>query len=190
MPFLRAPTSRPIAATTSARDKASSTTARSRTTPNSHTAGLDDPADGGGHETWTNPESHDYKLEVTLPSSTPNAAEGKTATQQFTWEARNNRWGPAAPRLPSVSRRPGAELSSGKVESRGPSTPPPPSVRWRRSRCFSRSAGCWPPATGVLVERSDSMSPALLAGEIVVTRTVRPLEARRGEILTFTDPSH
>lgn len=58
--------------------------------PDTHTAGLDDPADGGGNETWANPESHAYKLEVTLPSSTPNAAEGKTATQQFTWEARNN----------------------------------------------------------------------------------------------------
>lgn len=46
-------------------------------------------------------------------------------------------------------------------------------------------------ATGhkVLIERSDSMSPALLAGDLVVTRAVRPLEARPGEIVTFEDPS-
>jgi hypothetical protein len=41
----------------------------------------------GGAATWTTGEQHVYKLEVTLQ---PNlAAQGKTATQTFTWEARN-----------------------------------------------------------------------------------------------------
>jgi hypothetical protein len=56
--------------------------------------GLVDPSNCGtppcAAEAWTNlPESHVYKLEITLPSSAPNAAQGKTATQTFTWEARN-----------------------------------------------------------------------------------------------------
>lgn len=41
-------------------------------------------------EAWTNvPETHTYKFEISLPSGTPNSAQGLTATQTFTWEARN-----------------------------------------------------------------------------------------------------
>jgi predicted ribosomally synthesized peptide with SipW-like signal peptide len=56
-------------------------------------AGLVDPTDCGSPpcaaEQWLDPETHVYKFEVTLQSSTPNAAQGLTATQDFTWEARN-----------------------------------------------------------------------------------------------------
>jgi hypothetical protein len=48
------------------------------------TAVVDPP---GGAATWTTGEQHVYKLEVTLQSNL--AAQGKTATQTFTWEARN-----------------------------------------------------------------------------------------------------
>jgi predicted ribosomally synthesized peptide with SipW-like signal peptide len=51
--------------------------------------GYDAPGIDDG-EVWTNPESHQYKFEVTLRSDAPNAAQGLNATQVFTWEARNN----------------------------------------------------------------------------------------------------
>ncbi|HEX9890833.1 MAG TPA: TasA family protein [Actinomycetota bacterium] len=37
---------------------------------------------------WTNGEAHVYKLSVTVQDD--NAAQGLTASQSFTWEARNN----------------------------------------------------------------------------------------------------
>jgi predicted ribosomally synthesized peptide with SipW-like signal peptide len=55
--------------------------------PDSYGAGLVDPT-SGSPETWTNPETHAYKFQVTLQDN--SAAQGKNATQQFTWEARNN----------------------------------------------------------------------------------------------------
>jgi predicted ribosomally synthesized peptide with SipW-like signal peptide len=39
-------------------------------------------------ESWTNNEKHVYKFDVTLADN--DAAQGKTATQVFTWEARNS----------------------------------------------------------------------------------------------------
>ena len=47
-----------------------------------YTAGLVDPAAG-----WTTGEVHAYRFEVTLAND--DAAQGKSATQSFTWEARN-----------------------------------------------------------------------------------------------------
>jgi hypothetical protein len=38
-------------------------------------------------EVWTNPESHDYKFELTMDNDL--AVEGLSATATFTWEARN-----------------------------------------------------------------------------------------------------
>jgi hypothetical protein len=51
-----------------------------------YTAGIVDPP-SGGPESWTNGESHVYKLEVQLRHNL--AAQGLNATQAFTWEARN-----------------------------------------------------------------------------------------------------
>jgi hypothetical protein len=48
--------------------------------------GLVDPTNASP-ETWTTDEIHIYKLEVTLQSNL--GAQGKDATQTFTWEARN-----------------------------------------------------------------------------------------------------
>lgn len=42
----------------------------------------------GSPETWTNGESHAYRFVVTVQDD--NAAQGKNASQTFTWEARNN----------------------------------------------------------------------------------------------------
>ena len=54
--------------------------------PDDYATAVADPP-GGGAATWTTGEQHVYQLEVTLQ---PNlAAQGKTATQTFTWEARN-----------------------------------------------------------------------------------------------------
>lgn len=53
-----------------------------------YAAGLVDPT-SGSPEAWTNPENYVYKFEITLQSSAPNAAQGLTATEDFTWEARN-----------------------------------------------------------------------------------------------------
>jgi hypothetical protein len=38
-------------------------------------------------ESWTNPESHDYKFEITMDNDL--AVEGLSSTATFTWEARN-----------------------------------------------------------------------------------------------------
>ena len=51
-----------------------------------YAAGLVDPT-SGTPETWTNPESHAYKLVVSVQDT--NLAQGLNATQTFTWEARN-----------------------------------------------------------------------------------------------------
>jgi predicted ribosomally synthesized peptide with SipW-like signal peptide len=42
----------------------------------------------GSPETWTSGESHAYRFVVTVQDN--NGAQGKNATQTFTWEARNN----------------------------------------------------------------------------------------------------
>jgi hypothetical protein len=54
--------------------------------PDDYAAGVVDPP-SGGPETWTNGESHVYKLEVQLRHNV--AAQGLNATQAFTWEGRN-----------------------------------------------------------------------------------------------------
>jgi hypothetical protein len=54
--------------------------------PDSYASGLSDPT-SGSPETWTNGEVHVYMFDVTLQSDVQ--AEGKTASQTFTWEARN-----------------------------------------------------------------------------------------------------
>lgn len=38
-----------------------------------------------------------------------------------------------------------------------------------------------------LVDRSDSMSPALRAGDLLITRQIAAEEARRGQVVTFRD---
>jgi hypothetical protein len=50
--------------------------------PDSYAAGLVDPG-----STWTGPESHVYRIQVTLQGN--QAAAGLNATQAFTWEARS-----------------------------------------------------------------------------------------------------
>jgi hypothetical protein len=54
--------------------------------PDDYASGVEDPP-SGGPESWTNGESHVYKLEVQLRHNL--AAQGLNATQTFTWEARN-----------------------------------------------------------------------------------------------------
>jgi predicted ribosomally synthesized peptide with SipW-like signal peptide len=54
--------------------------------PDDYAAGRVDPL-AAGPETWTNGESHVYKLEVTLQNNL--AARSLNAVQTFTWEARN-----------------------------------------------------------------------------------------------------
>ena len=54
--------------------------------PDSYAAGVVDPL-SGGPESWTNTESHVYRLEVSLRHNL--AAQGLNATQEFIWEARN-----------------------------------------------------------------------------------------------------
>ena len=52
-----------------------------------YAAGIVDPV-AGSPEAWTNPENHLYRFVVTLQDN--NLAQGKNATQTFTWEARNS----------------------------------------------------------------------------------------------------
>ena len=52
-----------------------------------YTTGLVDPT-AGTPESWTNPESHVYQIQVTVQDN--NLAQGLNATQTFTWEARNS----------------------------------------------------------------------------------------------------
>ncbi|MGH2781184.1 MAG: hypothetical protein ACRDL4_12785 [Thermoleophilaceae bacterium] len=54
--------------------------------PDSYAAGVVDPPSGGA-ESWTTTESHVYRLEVTFRHDL--AAQGLSATQSFTWEARS-----------------------------------------------------------------------------------------------------
>ncbi len=51
-----------------------------------YAAGVVDPT--ATAESWTTNETHDYKFVVTVVDS--DSAQGKTATQTFTWEARNS----------------------------------------------------------------------------------------------------
>lgn len=54
--------------------------------PDDYASGLADPS-SGSPESWASDEAHAYKLQVTVQSN--SAAQGKDATQQFAWEARN-----------------------------------------------------------------------------------------------------
>ena len=54
--------------------------------PDDYAAGRVDPLTASP-ETWTTNESHVYKLQITLQDNP--SAQGKTAPQTFTWEARN-----------------------------------------------------------------------------------------------------
>lgn len=54
--------------------------------PDNFAGALADPP-SGGPETWTSGETHAYRFDVTLQND--NNAQGKDATQTFTWEARN-----------------------------------------------------------------------------------------------------
>jgi hypothetical protein len=54
--------------------------------PDDYAAGQVDPL-AASPETWTTSETHVYKLQITLQNNP--SAQGKTATQTFTWEARN-----------------------------------------------------------------------------------------------------
>jgi hypothetical protein len=51
-----------------------------------YAGGIVDPP-SGGPESWTSGESHVYRLEISLRHNL--AAQGLTAAQEFTWEARN-----------------------------------------------------------------------------------------------------
>jgi predicted ribosomally synthesized peptide with SipW-like signal peptide len=53
----------------------------------SYAAGHVDPT-AGSPESWTNGEVHAYRFQITLQDD--NAAQNLTATQTFTWEARNS----------------------------------------------------------------------------------------------------
>lgn len=55
--------------------------------PDTYNAGLVDPT-SGTPESWTNPESHAYKFTITVADD--DLAQAKTATQTFTWDARNS----------------------------------------------------------------------------------------------------
>lgn len=54
--------------------------------PDNYAAGLVDPL-AGSPESWTNGEAHVYRFDVTLQNNF--AAQTLTATQTFSWEARN-----------------------------------------------------------------------------------------------------
>jgi alternate signal-mediated exported protein len=55
--------------------------------PDTYAAGIVDPT-SGTPESWTTNESHVFKIQVAVGDE--DGAEGKNATQAFTWEARNN----------------------------------------------------------------------------------------------------
>ena len=55
--------------------------------PTSYASGIADPASASVPEVWTNGEVHAYKL--MLLANDTNSAQGLSATQTFTWEARN-----------------------------------------------------------------------------------------------------
>ncbi len=54
--------------------------------PDTYAAGIVDP-NSTSPESWATSEKHAYKFVVTVQDN--NAAQGKNATQQFTWEARS-----------------------------------------------------------------------------------------------------
>lgn len=54
--------------------------------PDSSSAGIVDPV-AGSPESWTESESHAYRFEVTVQND--SAAQGKSATQTFRWQAQN-----------------------------------------------------------------------------------------------------
>lgn len=54
--------------------------------PATYAAGLVDPT-SGSPESWTNPESHSYRFQISLNDT--NAAQGLNGSATFTWEARN-----------------------------------------------------------------------------------------------------
>jgi signal peptidase len=41
----------------------------------------------------------------------------------------------------------------------------------------------------VLADRSDSMRPAIAAGDLLLVRSVRAATVRRGDVVTFSDPT-
>lgn len=55
--------------------------------PDAYGSAIVDPL-AGSPESWTNPESHQYRFAVTVQDN--NNAQGLNASQSFTWEARNN----------------------------------------------------------------------------------------------------
>jgi predicted ribosomally synthesized peptide with SipW-like signal peptide len=55
--------------------------------PDDYASGIVDPT-AGSPESWTNPESHAYQFVVTVQDD--DDAQGKSANQAFTWEARNS----------------------------------------------------------------------------------------------------
>ena len=55
--------------------------------PDDYANGIVDPVTASP-EAWTTSEAHAYQFEVTLAND--DAAQGKNATQAFTWEARSN----------------------------------------------------------------------------------------------------
>jgi predicted ribosomally synthesized peptide with SipW-like signal peptide len=54
--------------------------------PATYAAGLVDPT-SGFPESWTDPESHSYRFQISLNDT--NAAQGLNGSATFTWEARN-----------------------------------------------------------------------------------------------------
>ena len=54
--------------------------------PDAYAGAIVDPT-SGTPETWTTSENHQYRFQVTVQDA--SAAQGLTATQVFTWEARN-----------------------------------------------------------------------------------------------------
>ena len=55
--------------------------------PDDYAAGLVDPT-SGSPESWTTNEAHAYQFQVTVQDQ--DAAQGKSATQTFSWQARNS----------------------------------------------------------------------------------------------------
>ena len=55
--------------------------------PGTYGAGILDPDPAGGVETWTTGEAHAYRFTVTMGSDP--AAQGRSASAVFAWEARN-----------------------------------------------------------------------------------------------------
>jgi hypothetical protein len=53
--------------------------------PATYATGIDDAAG----QTWNNNDAHSYKFQISLPSGSPAAAQGLTASATFDWEARN-----------------------------------------------------------------------------------------------------